>query len=109
MSDELLFNEVPMGLKKRTIPTHFVEYYDFERFVYQTYGTRIDFPVMQESSNDTSHTFNVDGAMDDYAEEKFAEFLAAPHLAHYTAQVILDKLCADKHIEPGCYVIEVSW
>jgi hypothetical protein len=94
-----------MDLKKRTVSTHFVDYSDLEAFIAQVYGVEFSFAADQECSNDSEHRFEVDGQ---YDQDEFSDFLTSPY-SFFMAQTVLDKLCADKRIEPGCYVIEVCW
>lgn len=89
-----------------------VERSELEQLVYEVYGKDIpelsrenyDFVHMQECGNDSTHEFNIDGKLDKYEIENWnrRDFMYRNHL-------ILNKLCSDGYICPGCYMVSVCW
>ncbi len=88
-----------------------VDYNEVENLVMEKYpwATKYDFPCMQETSNDTSHTFDIDGELDEYDLKDWEELKKNNGYLNYRNSLILNKLCADGHIEPGEYLVNVSW
>lgn len=84
--------------KKKTIFE--CEYYELEKFVKEKYGVDYDFVANEECGNDSSHTFTVDGEVDEDFDI---------HVVSYRNYDLMNKLCKDGHIEPGEYLINVCW
>lgn len=92
-------------MKKKTIIE--ADYYEIENLVRQHYNnSKYSFPLAQECCNDTTHKFNVDGKLD---ESDLKDWENDGPYYQYNNYLVLNKLCADGHIESGKYIINVSW
>jgi hypothetical protein len=77
----------------------------FKKLGYKNYN----FVPVEECGNDSSHQFNsIDGKLDK-AELKFFDRWEQCEFVHYSNGTVLNKLCADGHIEKGDYVVTVCW
>jgi hypothetical protein len=85
-----------------------VNYFDLEEEVFAVFGQRYEFVADQECGNDSDHTFSVDGSVDKYEQAKLEEFRATGR-SRYLADALLNDLCRQGRIEPGSYIIHVSW
>ena len=85
-----------------------VEFGDLERFISQEYGHLFEFAVDQESGNDTYYAFSVERELDDY-ERKYIQEFEKTGTGVYLARALLNDLCIKGKIEPGEYLIRVSW
>ncbi len=99
-----------MGLGTKVNYTE-VDYTEVERFTMEKYPFIKDyeFACVQESGNDTSYTFNVNGKLDKWDLEDWDKIKSSGTVHNYRNRLVLNKLCADGHIEPGEYLIKVSW
>ena len=61
----------------------------------------------EEWCNDQSHSFNVTGKESEY--EFNLEDIRNREFSYGTTRSILNWMCAEKVIEPGEYLIDVSW
>jgi len=97
-------------LKMHIEMTHFVDYGDFERFAMEVYPNLkggYSFAEVQESANDTSYTFHVDGKISKW-EKKDADNIREGGVVH-SNYLLFNVLIADGYLEPGTYVVRVSW
>jgi hypothetical protein len=100
-------------LKMRSQMTHFIDYGDFEKFAKEAYpklkGGRwgYSFAEVQESANDTSYTFNIDGKISKW-EKKEVDQIRESGVVH-SNYLLFNVLVADGYLEPGTYVVRVSW
>ena len=86
-----------------------VDYSEFEQFVRQEYDVELEFACNQESSNDVSYTFSVDNKpLNNYDENKLSKFKAGED-PQFISHILLNDLCNRGVIEPGKYLIKVSW
>ena len=93
--------------KKRTV--FWVDYYDFNSFVNDIYGIDYSFTASEESGNDTTHAFNkIDGKVDACDQEDL-DLFKTNEKQSYMARILLNNLCKNGYIEPGDYLIKVSW
>lgn len=87
-----------------------VEYYDLEEFASKIYGLQeYNFAAVEECGNDSSHSFDVDGNLDDYDVEEAEKIKNEHTVDSYQNYILLNLLCKEGHIEPGNYLINVSW
>lgn len=83
-----------------------IYYGDLEQLTEQVYGKYIE---MLESPNDTTHEFDVNGQLDKYDEEALDKAVELGYLACYRYDVILNDLVRQGLMEPGQYLVRVSW
>jgi hypothetical protein len=62
----------------------------------------------EECNNGSSLDYDIDGNLTSYEEETFLE-IKNGRFVHWSTQTLMNKLCADGHIEPGNYIIDISW
>lgn len=90
--------------------TWYVEYSDFDEAVNATYGiTNYEFVPYEESSNDVSHEYWVNGEMDDFDVEEIATRMIPGGDYSFLAATILNDMANKNLIPTGHYVISVSW
>lgn len=95
---------------KHTIETVYkVNYGDLQKLVAKIYKDKeYSFIETQECGNDTSHEFSVDGKINDY-DKSDAENIRKGQIDAYRNYLLMNVLCADGHILPGEYIINVCW
>lgn len=83
-----------------------LEYHEFESMVYENfpYASKYEYAPDEECSNYTKQSYDVDGVLDKYDSQKLENKQTS-----FMASVFLNKMCADGIIEPGRYLINVSW
>ena len=88
-----------------------IDYHELEEFVKKVYPEikDYDFPCVEECSNDSSHSFTVDGTMDDYTKREMQEIKESGVVGTYRNRAIMSSLCHDGFIKPGTYIVEVCW
>ncbi len=91
-----------------------VQDYELDRFVNELLGLKpgeIEFVPLHEASNDSDHTFRVEKdnpseyqlrEVREWMERKYTGFFPGYH-------ALLNWLAINGHIEPGEYIIKVSW
>lgn len=67
-----------------------------------------EFVPVEECGNDSDHSFDVDGKLDKWGLETLEKWKNG-QFVHYSNGIVLNKLCADGHIEKGEYIVKVSW
>lgn len=95
-------------IKKETVFT--CEYHDIEKLIQDTYGIEeYNLPCIECCSNDTSLTYTIDKTpLREYQEKRIKEFIEEPN-KEYMTQTFMGDLCNKDIIEPGKYVVNVSW
>jgi hypothetical protein len=97
-----------LEMNTRTLST--VKYSELERFVKEVYGQDWSFVAAEETSNDTQHTFHVDGRISSHDMDAVGGWQLDPNPSFCpSAQVILDDLCSRLMIPAGEYLVEVCW
>lgn len=86
-----------------------VEVSDLEEFIEQTTGHAYEVVPNEEWGNDEQHRFVIGARLLDYQQKDWEEFKSTGEQKPYRTRTILDGLCADGHLLPGIYVINVSW
>lgn len=99
---------MPLKSRKKTVIE--VEYGDLERFVKETYKQKeYSFVAAQECGNDSSHSFSIEKELlDEYDQKKLDAFTKTGKYGFINHTVLQDLVNRDL-IEPGNYVIRVSW
>lgn len=88
-----------------------VEYGDLERFIEDETGHEYEIPDREELDNYTAKTYDVDGNAKGYIvgfAEDWAKF-KADGKGNLMLRVILEGLCLEGKIQPGEYLVKVSW
>jgi hypothetical protein len=102
--------KTPLKCKVKTIVE--VDYNDLERFIKAETGHEYEIPSEEECDNDTARTFdgidgNARGHIVGFAED-WAKFKATGK-GRYILRVILEGLCSEGKLQPGDYLVKVSW
>jgi putative NADH-flavin reductase len=95
-------------LKMKTKVIHEVDVFDLEAFVKEVYGINVEIVAMQEASNDSSLSFSVESAIEDYFLDTLDEIMSTGYSCFGTG-TLLNKLCLDGHIPAGEYLVKISW
>lgn len=88
--------------------TYYIDAFDLEKVLEQVYGKRIE---MTESSNDTTHEFNVESNNSEYKwdKEDVEKAIKQGHMPCWKYYAILNDLCSKGHIKEGKYFIRMCW
>jgi hypothetical protein len=96
-------------LKCKTETVNLVEVDDLERFIKEATGHTYEIVPNEEWGNDEQHRIEVDGDLLDFHQENWDAFKSTGYQHQYRLQSIMNGLCADGHLQPGTYVVNVSW
>jgi len=88
-----------------------VDMYDLESFIKEVTGRTYEIQAGEEWGNDSEHRFKIDGKMQTWQADDWASFKAGTMKRSATLKLraYLEGLCADGHIQPGTYIISVSY
>jgi len=101
-----------MGLKCKVKTVIEVDYGDLEQFIQAETGHEYEIPDREECDNDTARSFdgidgNAQGRIVGFAED-WAKFKTTGE-GQYILRDILEGLCSEGKIQPGDYLVEISW
>lgn len=99
----------PLKLKKSMVFE--VDYYDLDTFINDYYGTgdRYEIVADDELMNDISKKFNIrKRELGQYDMNKIAAFKNGGR-GSYMTHTLLTDLCNNDVIEPGTYLVNISW
>jgi hypothetical protein len=86
------------------------DYDDLETLVQEVYGIDdYSFTDVQECSNDSTHTFVVEKVTEQFYKADAKLIRSGKRVPRHRNGLLLNCLCADGHIEPGEYIIDVCW
>lgn len=85
-----------------------VNYEDLESFILEETGQEYDIPPNEECGNDTYLKFNVSDVANTYSLNQWEAFKAGKG-SSFMLSYILHGLCVENKIQPGEYLIQVSW
>lgn len=85
-----------------------MDYCEFEQLVKTTYGHDYEFPEDIECGNDSEHTYEVTGELDEWDRQKLQEFVQSGKYL-YLAPRLLNDLVARGKLPKGRYLITVCW
>ena len=86
--------------------TFSIDAFDLEEITKSVYSSSIE---MLESSNDTTHQYNVDTSEDEYSKKTLENAIKNGYLEHWNYSCILNNLCTKGLIEKGKYFVRMSW
>ena len=97
-----------MALKTETVTVIKVNYSDMERYLTEKLGRQVE---ILDSPNDTDYNFTVSKSTDDWTDEDAVKsFLENGYISmDYGYCDIFNYCCQQGWIEPGEYVMAVSW
>ena len=95
----------------RPVIYHTLDYKEWERVVAEVYEVEgWSFIADHESSNDCNHSFTVDGkSLTDWDEKEIEIFKKDYNEVGWITQALLNDMCKRGLVEPGVYLIVVSW
>lgn len=86
-----------------------VEYHELNDYIAKCLGLD-HFEGQDESPNDTSHEYSVSKEdLGVYEKQKLLKILTKKECSHWELNVVLDHMCSLGYLEPGNYVMRVSW
>jgi hypothetical protein len=98
-----------MGLEYETKTINEIDYRDLDTFIQKEYGWKeYEFVAVEECSNDSYHSFDVDGNLDTCDLSSIDKWKNGGFV-HYSNHTIMNMLCRDGHIPAGNYIVSVSW
>ena len=96
----------------KTITYHVMDYYEFSELVANVLGVEahtLEVVADEEWNNDSDYAYSIDGELDAWEQKDIATNLAAGTYGGYMASTWLNYLCSIGTIQPGNYLITVSW
>lgn len=101
-------SKIVLKIQSETVTLLKVQYYDLDEFIEKMSGHPYNCVSAEEWSNDSHHRFNIGPDADQWDVERW-ESQKAGREPSFSLRSILTCLCAEGHIEPGIYFIEVGW
>ncbi len=95
-------------MKIITKTTHHVDYSELEAAIKRLYGVIYEIAAAEESGNDTSLEFFVDGTIEDYDLADMRKLMAGEFIPFRT-ELWLNIMCSVQEIPSGDYIVRVSW
>ena len=91
--------------------TYTVLDYDEIDMLVQKHFHRPDYESIsgQEWNNNSSYTFRIDGQMSVYDSQNVETFKAKQNNGEWHLRAFMNQMCADGVLQPGDYLITVSW
>ena len=87
-----------------------VDYGDLEAFILEQFGREYEIAPGEEASNGSNLRMDIKAEPNsDYYQKQLDRFIAGEGEPTYMVRPILTHLCHTGKIEPGCYIIRVSW
>jgi hypothetical protein len=97
-----------MGLNYSTRSTHYVDYSELQRYIKAVYGFEYPIVAAEETSNDTSLSYDIDGQIESWDREDFAK-LTTGQWVPYRTRMLLNWMASEDRIPLGAYVVEICW
>lgn len=87
-----------------------VDYHELDNLINNEFSPPLKYGVAvdEETGNDTSLTYNVDGIVQDYDKNEITKFKETGR-GMYLTRSLLNYLAAEGKIEKGQYLIKISW
>lgn len=87
-----------------------VDYYDVEVLIHKIYGSHFEIVAQEEASNDSNLTFTVEAKEPEYDWDRDElEKFTSNRTSDCSTSLILNDMCRKGIIEPGNYLINISW
>jgi hypothetical protein len=86
-----------------------VDYGDLDRFIQEVYGHEYEIVADQELGNDCCKSVTVKKEKLNQWEQADLDMFISTGIYRYMLHTILSDLCNRDLLEPGEYVIEISW
>lgn len=95
-------------MKITTKTTHHVDYTELEATIKKLYGVTYEIAAAEESGNDASLEFFVDGVIEDYDLDDMRKLISGEWIPFGTG-LWLNIMCFNQEIPSGDYIVRVSW
>jgi hypothetical protein len=93
----------------RTETVTFIHYYEFEKIVKEHYGQEYEFVADVECGNDSDHTYKIEKEeLSKWNTEDLTEFKLTGKYG-WLARTLFQDLVNKDILQPGAYVVQVSW
>lgn len=86
-----------------------VDYYDIDKLITDFYGREYESVDYQEWNNDESHSINIEKGPLDKWEQETVNNWKTNGKGMWSIRTLLKDICNNEGIEPGEYLISVSW
>lgn len=98
-------------MKAEKVTAFYVDYNDLDEFLSAVFNVQYEIVAFEELGNDTAKTFNVEAKpLDEYYRKNLDQHgLHYMGSLHYMTGLLLDEACHRGLIEPGKYVVKISW
>lgn len=97
-------------LKARQVTYLEVDYNDLERFIKQIYDREYEIPCGEGMDSGDSVNFRIiKKPLDQYDKDGLTRWLRGRDSEELILRIILTDLCNNDFIDPGSYLISVSW
>lgn len=94
--------------KKETVFS--VEYYDLDKFIKDEFGfDEFEVVAIEELNNDSVKSIIVNGNLYEWDEKDIKNILESKEPKMYRTGLLMNYLCKIGKIQPGKYIIKVSW
>ncbi len=87
-----------------------MEYHELDELIQRTFGHRYEVVAFEEWNNDSSHswTFKVE-KLSEYDQKTLDEFIISGKIKNWRTYVLVQHMVNTGVLEPGNYLIEISW
>ena len=88
-----------------------VDYHDLQNLIDEAFpGINFDVVADSEWNNDSQHTINVEGySKDEFNKTEIDDLIKGNYDDYFGIYSVMDALCVKGLIDPGDYLIRVSW
>lgn len=91
-----------------TKQTHYVDAFDLEAYIKELFGVEYPIPAAEETGNDVSLTYDIDGELPSYDVEDVEKILRGEWIPFRTRQ-LLNFMAKQGKIPTGSYVVGICW
>lgn len=87
--------------------TYSIDYNDLNSLIKKVYD--VDFESCLDQSNDSTLSISVDGMLSLFDQNDLEVFLSTKIQEYNTLRLLLNDMCRKNLIEPGQYLVNISW
>lgn len=87
--------------------TYSIDYNDLNSLIKKVYD--VDFESCLDQSNDSTLFISVDGILSRFDQTDLEVFLSTESQEYNTLRLLLNDMCRKNLIEPGQYLVNISW
>jgi hypothetical protein len=97
-----------MTLNIETKTTHYVDAFHLEAYIKELFGIEYPVPAAEETGNDVSLAYEIDGELDSFDVEDIVKLLRGEWIS-YRTRTLMNYMAKQSKIPTGHYVIRISW